>query len=343
MRDFMRVAPAAVASASAIGSWTRLYSYAAEIEREGVIPACAEFDDRQWLAVAHLTRAEVDQVVASALAEFHGPDLFVAGYDLDGERKVRLARENGSRPVREGNRRRGRPPKTDPKPSGNPKENRSVSSGKTQPKPRENPSASSGSVSDSDPDPKSGREREPRPRAADEKPDDHRATSTKAEELPPTATWPAERWKGHYGEAWAKAKGRVAYGFGGTSDAKAVGDMTEILGRLAPQERAFAQQKAGAIFAAFLALDGEVAEAEHRWSWFVVRFDSLLTKALREAGRAKPVRTPDRPANELPILPRGEPRPPMPDRPHRPSAPDVTIGHFRQEVIERKSQRSAKL
>jgi hypothetical protein len=308
MRDFMRVAPAAVASASALGSWTRLYSYAAEIEREGVIPACAEFDDRQWLAVAHLTRAEVDQVVAAALAEFHGPDLFVAGYDLDGERKVRLARENGSRPVREGNRRRGRPPKTDPKPSGNPKENRSVSSGKTQPKPRENPSASSGSVSDSDPDPKSGREREPRPRAEDEKPDERRATS------PGVATWDAEGWKKRYGVAWAKAKGRMTYGFGSVPDAKATGDFKEIIEGIAIEERRFAQDHAAQLFAAFLALDGEVAEAQHRWSWFVVRFDSLLTKIMEDAGAvtppiARPRRSPL--ANELPNLPKGDPRPPV--------------------------------
>jgi len=95
VRDFLRNPPACFASSSAVGGWTRLLVYASELERGGVIPACVAYDDRAWLSLAQVTATDVAEAVAAGLCEWLGQDLQVLGYDMDGQRKVQAARENG--------------------------------------------------------------------------------------------------------------------------------------------------------------------------------------------------------------------------------------------------------
>jgi hypothetical protein len=125
-----------------LGAWTRLYVAAAAVEQSGAIPACANYDDRRWLALAQVTRSEVEDAIVAGLAEWRDGDLVVIGYDQDGERKIQAARENGKKSP-------GRPRKPSAKPSGKPRENRSVLPGVTQEEPEPNPSAISGSGSGS--------------------------------------------------------------------------------------------------------------------------------------------------------------------------------------------------
>lgn len=148
-REFLRVPPAAIASAADLGTWVRLYVCAAEIERGGRLPGSIDWTDRQWLAYAHVTRAEVAAAIAAGLITTDSPDLLVVGYDVAGEKRVQTVRENGRQPAKEG-RRRGRP-KTSAKPGGNPSENqdgnRRETNGESHENPELNPYSGSGSVS----------------------------------------------------------------------------------------------------------------------------------------------------------------------------------------------------
>lgn len=120
----LRAAPAVSATNADIGGWVRLSGYSAEHETGGVIPNGRSFDDRRWLTMTGVTRAEVDEVVSAGLATWRGEDLVIHGYDLDGEQKVRACRENGKSG--------GRPPKTQTKPNGKPSGNQTVSLSKTK-------------------------------------------------------------------------------------------------------------------------------------------------------------------------------------------------------------------
>jgi hypothetical protein len=121
-RAYLRSPPACFASASALGTWMRIYSYAAEIERGGLIPGCAGYGDREWQSLIQATKSEVDEAVTAGLCEWRDGDLTVLGYDTTAESKVQTARENG--------RSGGRPPK---KPTGNPSDNPSDNPTITQP------------------------------------------------------------------------------------------------------------------------------------------------------------------------------------------------------------------
>lgn len=143
-RDFLRVPPAAVASAADLGTWVRLYVCAAEIEKGGRLAGAGDWADRQWLAFAQVTRAEVAGAIAAGLIVPEDRDMIVVGYDLAGEKRVQTVRENGRRPTAEG-KRRGRKPKTSAKPGDNPGENQTENQGETDGKPERNPSSYSGS------------------------------------------------------------------------------------------------------------------------------------------------------------------------------------------------------
>lgn len=150
-REFLRVPPAAIATAADLGTWVRLYVCAAEIEKAGRLPGAVDWADRQWLAFAQVTRAEVAGAIAAALVVTDDRDMVVVGYDHDGEKRVQQVRENGRRPTADG-KRRGRPPKTNPKPGAKPGENQMDNQGQTGEKAERNPSSSSVSGSDSSPD-----------------------------------------------------------------------------------------------------------------------------------------------------------------------------------------------
>jgi hypothetical protein len=95
MRDFMRRPPAAFAPGSALGTWIRVYSYAAELEKQGRLAGFMKLGDRQLIALAQVTRDELLEAIRAGLLRAEGDDVIVEGYDLDGEAKVNTARENG--------------------------------------------------------------------------------------------------------------------------------------------------------------------------------------------------------------------------------------------------------
>ena len=120
VREFLRSPPACFAAGSALGTWLRLYSYAAEIEQGGTIPGCASYSDREWLALAQVTKGEVDETVVAGLCDRRDPDLLVLGYDRGAAQKVRAARENGRGGGRPPRRPKGGTGKPNAKPSDNP-------------------------------------------------------------------------------------------------------------------------------------------------------------------------------------------------------------------------------
>lgn len=85
------------------------------------------------------------------------------------------------------------------------------------------------------------------------------------------AMWTVFDWRRRYGMVWCDRYGGTAIGGDGAADAK-LGDLLESLPRA---DRLAAQARAPAMFAEFLAEEGEPARARHRWSWFVGRFESL--------------------------------------------------------------------
>jgi hypothetical protein len=95
-RAFMLAGPARDASAAAIGTWIRLQSYCTS---DGVetpqLAGVKTWSDRQWLASANVTAAEVAEVVAANLAQWQDQDLVVDGYDSAGARKIETLRKNG--------------------------------------------------------------------------------------------------------------------------------------------------------------------------------------------------------------------------------------------------------
>jgi hypothetical protein len=97
---------------------------------------------------------------------------------------------------------------------------------------------------------------------------------------PQTRAWTSEDWYRKFGQAWALKKGRLAYGRGSMADARATGSLSDILGSLGA-EAARAQAIAPAMFEAFLGLDDEkLIKEQHPWSWFVSRFNGILTSVL---------------------------------------------------------------
>jgi hypothetical protein len=137
--EFLRRPPAAFAPGSALGTWLRVYAYAAEQETGGLLKGFRSLNDRQLLALAQVTCDELDEAVAVGLLRADGDDLSVEGYDLIGEAKVRAARENGALG--------GRPRKNPAKPSGKPNGNRAVLPTSTEAEPRRNLSSSLSSSS----------------------------------------------------------------------------------------------------------------------------------------------------------------------------------------------------
>jgi uncharacterized protein YdaU (DUF1376 family) len=98
---------------------------------------------------------------------------------------------------------------------------------------------------------------------------------------PDRSTWTSSDWKRRFGQAWTEAKGGIFYGRGGDGDSKACGTLTEILGSLPPEEVSRLQAKAGTLFEMYLAIGGDVARAEHPFSWFVPRFNQLRVQLAR--------------------------------------------------------------
>jgi hypothetical protein len=126
-------------------------------------------------------------------------------------------------------------------------------------------------VTGSDPDPDQIKERE------------HRNVSPEPEPEPKSAErgswqWPAYGWYTRFSARWFDVKGRM-YGRGSDRDSKATGELSEMLAGYPEEELRAIQNLAPRMIELYLAENGQVAEAEHPWSWFVGRFPGLTVKA----------------------------------------------------------------
>ena len=89
--------------------------------------------------------------------------------------------------------------------------------------------------------------------------------------------WAARDWYRHFSRFWCDKKGRLSYGAGAV-DARAISEFAETLESLHPRERAMAEKAAPALFRSYLNEQGQdLVRAGHPWSWFVVRFNGMLT------------------------------------------------------------------
>ncbi len=120
-REWLESGPALHASDIDLGSWLRLASYVASLEvgqgeadiSVGVIANCVGWTSRSWLKATGTDTEGVGGAVTAGLAEWHGEDLHVFGYDMRGQRAVEAKRANGKKG--------GRPAaKPKPKPPGKP-------------------------------------------------------------------------------------------------------------------------------------------------------------------------------------------------------------------------------
>ena len=102
---------------------------------------------------------------------------------------------------------------------------------------------------------------------------------------PESERWKASDWLRHFGRFWAERKGRMVYGLGSVADAKATRDLEDIVASIPDAEKLKAERAAPEMFRLYLAEEGSVAKAQHPWSWFVVRFNALLTDVLKAKGK----------------------------------------------------------
>lgn len=121
------------ASDAAVGAWTRLLAFVAELETQdaqdptcGRLAGAATWNDRALITASGTDRAGVAEAVAAGLVVVDGDDLVVRGYDADAHAKVAALRENGKY-----GKLGGRPPK----PSRVTKENPPGFSSETQAEP----------------------------------------------------------------------------------------------------------------------------------------------------------------------------------------------------------------
>jgi hypothetical protein len=102
---------------------------------------------------------------------------------------------------------------------------------------------------------------------------------------PPTTTraparWSADRWFDLFKSRWGDAYGKLTYG-GGTSAARAVGELSEILASIPAAEVIQAQGSADRILATYLGDKSPgLVKANHPWPFFVQRFTELRATVL---------------------------------------------------------------
>jgi hypothetical protein len=98
--------------------------------------------------------------------------------------------------------------------------------------------------------------------------------------------WSAHDWYRHFGRYWCERKGRLSYGSGAV-DARATSEFAETLSSLHPKERLMAERSAPALFRAYLNEQGQdLVRAGHPWSWFVTRFNGMLTGVISKQSTA---------------------------------------------------------
>ncbi len=101
-----------------------------------------------------------------------------------------------------------------------------------------------------------------------------------------TKAWPASSWLSRFAVAWSEKYQRLTYG-NGTEDAKATGELADLLAALPPGERTAAEAMALTMIGEYLADEssGRV-KARHPWKWFVADFNGLRVPTARVVDRA---------------------------------------------------------
>ena len=141
-------------------------------------------------------------------------------------------------------------------------------------------------VSVSDPDPVSDRDSA-----------SLRACAPDPSDMAPLALWTSHDWLSLFKRLWSTKYNALTYG-NGLEDAKATGDLGDMLAGLPDAERLDAQGRASAMISEYLAdaAPGRV-KASHPWKWFVSAFTSLrVPPALRQVkqpGATGPPAKPD--------------------------------------------------
>ena len=93
----------ALATSEQLGGWLRLILYCGHAENLGVIHDCRDWTESQWLRITRVSAKDIEGSVAIGFASWHGKDLRVAHYDVDGQRKCesnrRVSHIGGKRSV----------------------------------------------------------------------------------------------------------------------------------------------------------------------------------------------------------------------------------------------------
>ena len=138
------------------------------------------------------------------------------------------------------------------------------------------------------------------------------------------SAWTPHEWWTKFGAAWREHYNTMAGPGGGDGAARATGALGEELGRMNAGARAVAERRAPGMFREFLAdASPGMVKARHPWAWFVTRFGGLLVPT-KEPAQARPQSISL--VNELPDLPKWEPRPPTAPRPRRSPAVATSEG-----------------
>lgn len=100
--------------------------------------------------------------------------------------------------------------------------------------------------------------------------------------------WTAGTWLEKYKLAWSAKYSGSFYGQG-TSDGKAMGDLSDAIAALSPAEAKQAEQRAPAMFAEYLADESPgLARNRHPFSFFVTRWNGLRVPVVDAKGAPPP-------------------------------------------------------
>lgn len=84
------------ATPAALGTWVRVMAYACEQEGGARLRGASNWSERQWLATANVTPADVDVAAAHGLLKIDGEDVLVWNYPVRKEDEVRAMRAEGA-------------------------------------------------------------------------------------------------------------------------------------------------------------------------------------------------------------------------------------------------------
>lgn len=300
----LRQGPWLRATDGAFSTWVKLCCRCAEDENGGALGGARTWDERMWLVMANVTPAGIEEAVAAGLCCWDGDTLIVMSYDQRAQTKVQTLRNNGdfghlgAEHGKKGGRPRSQNPQAKPPKgvSSKPPSTVQIRTG-ADPVEQRSPEAHASAVGSRARGPGGASVALVRAqgavaglsRRADQSPAwigsaAHSASvAAEAPRARAAGEWEGHRWIFYFGQAWCTAKGTVAYGRGGVADTRAAGDLMEMLGSLPSDEVLAIQARGPELFGMFLAETGQVAEAEHPFSWFVTRFNGYRARMVKRA------------------------------------------------------------